>query len=78
MDVPNFDKILISADGGKQKQVLLPCWLRGYPGAAIPGPVVYDIYQYAYGQLRRADLQYAGYYRSGPDPQAIRAGRFLA
>jgi hypothetical protein len=63
MEVPDFDKILISADGGKQKQILLPRWLKGYPGA-FPGPIVYDIYQYAYGKLKRADQQYAAYYRS--------------
>jgi len=68
MDVPDFDKMLINADDGKQKQILLPRWLKGYPGA-FPGPIVYDIYQYAYGQLKRADLQYAGYYRSALLPK---------
>jgi hypothetical protein len=64
LDVPDLRDVVIDADGNGRHQLLLPRWLGGmYPGAS-PGPIVYDIFDYDYGQLKRANLRHAQYYRS--------------
>jgi len=63
MDIPDLGEVIISADDGPQKQLLLPRWLGMYPGA-WPAPIIYDIYKYSDGSLRRADLIYQSYYKN--------------
>jgi hypothetical protein len=62
LDIPALDHVLVSADGRPGLELLLPRWLGVYPGAA-PGPIVFDIYAYADGRLKRADTQFSDYYR---------------
>jgi hypothetical protein len=63
LDIPDLDEVLISADGGPGKELLLPRWLGVNPGAT-PGPIVYDIYAYTDRELKKANLRYANYYRT--------------
>jgi hypothetical protein len=61
--VANLKDVIIDPDGTGRRALLLPRWLKYYPGA-FPGPIFYDIYDYTAGRLIRADLRHPAYYHN--------------